>query len=399
VGNGDSPTASFSRFIIFRNYCSAPCWAGGFLAIGVQDGIGCALGPAPVNPSCNRRADASDDEHSIPPRFSARRRRRCPARGCQCHIMPFRQSVALFSSHIVQSSLPLLCYSPQAPGCTTSLAWRPRSHTNTHTHSTPLQARTYAQHASSPQYPDDDLSWPDPVHPHQTPTPYQILHCKRGDAYSKSRFYALVKLYHPDRSDPSSPLAHLPHTTRLERYRLLVAAHTILADEEKRKAYDAWGHGWKGHHQTPSQTSAHHWGAPHQRQWSEGHDPINNATWEDWERWYHRENGTEAAPRDQFMTNIAFVALVFSIVSLGGILQGTRANRLTTSAMERADKVHKEASLELRRSKHATMSGDRNERIRTFLEHREAVNAGEYAYQRLLPPAETCAPDTAVRKE
>jgi len=301
--------------------------------------------------------------------------------------MLYRKGAALISSY---SSLPSLCYTPAAPGCTTSC--RPRSHTTSHRHTRP-----YAQHASSssPHYHDADLTWPDPVHPHKTPTPYQILHCSRGDAYSKHRFYSLVKLYHPDRCDSS--IAHVPHAIRLERYRLLVAAHTILADDAKRKAYDAWGHGWKGHHQTPSQTSAYHW-APEQRQWPPGHDPINNANWEDWERWYRRENGTEAEPRDMFMTNVAFVALVFSIVSLGGIVQGTRANMLTSSVMEHREKIHKEASLELRRSKHATMAGDREERIRTFLEHREAVNSGEYPYQRLLPPGETCAPDTAVRK-
>ena len=292
-----------------------------------------------------------------------------------------RKSAVLFVP--CYSSLPSLCYSPPAPACS---QWcRPRPHT------TPLQTRCYAQHI------DADLSWPEPVHPHKTPTPYQILQCKHGDPYSKHRFYSLVKLYHPDRCDPSSPLAHLPATTRLERYRLLVAAHTILADDAKRRAYDAWGHGWTGHHRTPSQASPYHW-APEQRQWPDGHDPINNATWEDWERWYRRESGNEAEPRDMYMTNIAFVALVFSIVSLGGIVQGTRANVLTSSALEHRDKIHKEASVELARSKHATMSGDRDERIRTFLEHRGAVNAGEYSYQRLLPPAETCAPDTAVRK-
>jgi hypothetical protein len=296
-----------------------------------------------------------------------------------------RKSAALFSSY---TSISPLCYSPPTPGCSTSC--RPHALT-----------RTYAQHASSSSSSshcgDADLSWPDPVHPHKTPTPYQILHCKRGDAYTKHRFYSLVKLYHPDRCDTLSPIAHLPRTTRLERYRLLVAAHTLLADDAKRRAYDAWGHGWTGHHQTPSQTSADHW-APEQRHWPDGHDPIHNATWEDWERWYRRESGSTGEPRDMYMTNLAFVALVFSIVSLGGIVQGTRANTLTTSVMEHRDKMHKQASLELARSKHATMASDRDERIRTFLEHREAVNSGEHAYQRLLPPAETCAPDTAVRK-
>ncbi|KAL1602850.1 J domain-containing protein 1 [Paraconiothyrium brasiliense] len=257
--------------------------------------------------------------------------------------------------------------------------------------------RPYAQHVP-PQHPhgnEPDLSWPDAVPPHRSPTPYQILRCERGHAYTKHRFYSLVKLYHPDRADTTSPVAHLPHAVRLERYRLLVAAHTILSDDAKRKAYDAWGLGWSGHHQAPahSQASPRPW-AYDERQWN--HDPSQNATWEDWERWYQRESGTEA-PRDLYMSNFAFVSLVFAIVTLGGIMQGTRANMFGTSVLEHRERIHKEASLELQRSKRATMSGDRNERIKTFLEHREATLAGEDAYQRLLPPAETCLPDT-VRK-
>jgi curved DNA-binding protein CbpA len=312
----------------------------------------------------------SDTPDISPP--AAERSETCPARGSHCPMMLSRKSSIFLSSY---SPFPSLCYSPSSAG--------PGSATS-------CRMRTYAQHASS------DLSWPDAIHPHKTPTPYQILDCKRGDTYTKHRFYSLVKLYHPDRAGSSSPVAHLPRTIRLERYRLLVAAHTILADDAKRRAYDAWGHGWTGHHQTPSQTSAHNW-APEQRQWAEGHDPIHNATWEDWERWYRRESGAPDEPRDMYMTNVAFVALVMSIVSLGGIVQGTRASNLTSSVMERRDKIHREACLELARSKHATMSGDRDERIRTFLQHREATHAGEYAYQRILPPAETCASDT-VRK-
>lgn len=269
-----------------------------------------------------------------------------------------------------------------AAGCTTSCR--------------PSFARSYAQHAAldDAHGRESDLSWPEAVHPHRSPTPYQILSCKRGQAYTKHRFYALVKLYHPDRSDTSSPVAHLPHHVRLERYRLLVAAHTLLSDDSKRKAYDAWGLGWAGHHQTPTHASQHSW-TPDQRQWT--HDPQYNATWEDWERWYQRESGTEGETRDFYVSNFAFVSLVVAIVTIGGVMQGTRASVFGTSVMEQRDRIHREASMELARSKHATLSGDRNERIKTFLEHREATLTGEEAYQRLLPPADTCAPDT-VRK-
>lgn len=301
---------------------------------------------------------------------------------------------------LVLCSSGLVPFSPApspAQKCTTSCRHAPSSnHLHLHLHPRPPRhLRTFAQHAHCEE---PDLSWPEAVHPHSAPTPYQILRCERGQVYTKHRFYSLVKLYHPDRGGASSPTAHLPSQVRLERYRLLVAAHSILSDDAKRRAYDAWGHGWAGHHRTPTHPSQYKW-AHEERQWPPGHDPRYNATWEDWERWYQREDGSEKAdPRDMYMSNFAFVSLVFAIVTLGGVMQGTRASIFTSTAMEQRDRIHKEASMELARSKRATISGDRNERIKTFLEHREAVMAGEVAYQRALPPPETCSPDT-VRKQ
>ncbi|PSN62655.1 hypothetical protein BS50DRAFT_577566 [Corynespora cassiicola Philippines] len=305
--------------------------------------------------------------------------------------------------------LPSLCHAAAPLPPLSSCASSPLrlSHGHHQHHGRPQsksRCRTYAQHAPSNREAVNansslhpDLSWPVPVHPHTTPTPYQILACQKGTAYTKHRFVALVKLYHPDRCHPSSPVAQLPHAVRLERYRLLVAAHTILADDAKRRAYDLWGAGWTGHHHAPAAQTSHEWSE--RRTWPSGHDPMMNATWEDWERWYRREYGGDQADdsRAVHMSNFAFVSLVFALVSLGGIMQGTRANMFSTSVMEHRDRIHREASMELARSKRATISGDRSERIRTFVEHREATMAGEDAYQRMLPHPETCAPDT-VRK-
>jgi hypothetical protein len=199
----------------------------------------------------------------------------------------------------------------------------------------------------------------------------------------------------------------LPRSVRLERYRLLIAAHTILSDPAKRSAYDLWGHGWAGHHQTPDQHASWESSRPayHPRQWPAGHDPIHNATWEDWEQWYERERrrqrragshdedpDQQTTHRDMYMSNFSFLSAVFALVSIGAVLQGTRANAFTTTVMEHRDKMHKEASLELGRSKRATMAsrGDRNERIETFLRHRGAVHAGEESVLRILPDAERC---------
>ncbi|KAH4077330.1 hypothetical protein HBH98_195640 [Parastagonospora nodorum] len=260
------------------------------------------------------------------------------------------------------------------------------------------QKRCYAHHADlPPHHPQDPelLQWPEAVKPHRTPTPYQILKCRQGELYTKQRFYALVKLYHPDRCQ-ASPIAHLPLHVRLERYRMLVAAHDILSDMEKRKAYDTWGHGWAGHHRTPSSPARQEWDFD-RRRWAT--DPRSNATWEDWERWRHDNEGApDPDGRTIQLSNFAFMSLIFAFISIGGVVQGTRFSTFNSSVIERRDQIHREASTTLQRSHNATMGGDRDERIRTFLDHREAQLAGEVSYQRLLPPAETCAPDTARRQ-
>ncbi|KAI0588027.1 DnaJ DnaJ-class molecular chaperone with C-terminal Zn finger domain [Pyrenophora tritici-repentis] len=244
------------------------------------------------------------------------------------------------------------------------------------------------------------LRWPEAQKPHKTPTPYQILRCRRGDAYTKHRFYALVKLYHPDACHASPAIAQLPLHVRLERYRMLVTAHDILSDIEKRKAYDIWGHGWAGHHNTPAAAQHNDWDYD-PRRWTT--DPRSNATWEDWERWhYENDGGNHAADDDRTvqMSNFTFMALIFAFISIGGVVQGTRFSTFNNSAIERRDQIHREASMEYRRSKNATLSasGDRDERIRTFLEHRDSTIMGEQCYQRLLPPADACSPEQVRRQ-
>ncbi|KAF1920462.1 hypothetical protein BDU57DRAFT_15920 [Ampelomyces quisqualis] len=301
-----------------------------------------------------------------------------------------------------KSSLWLCSYANRGPLCYSHAAapqpcGQSCRHTFSQQHAAP-RARSFAQHAAPQPHHDDAelLHWPEAITPHQTPTPYQILKCRRGELYTKQRFYALVKLYHPDRCHAGSPVAELPLHVRLERYRLLVAAHDILSDIEKRKAYDTWGHGWAGHHRTPSSPAAREWDFD-RRRWAT--DPRNNATWEDWERWRH-DNAGEADSNSEMvqLSNFAFISLILAFISIGGVIQGTRFSTFNSSVIERRDQIHREASTTLRRSMNATASGDHDKQIRNFLDHREAQLAGEASYQRLLPPAENCAPDTARRQ-
>lgn len=166
--------------------------------------------------------------------------------------------------------------------------------------------RSYTSETSpkSPQDPSSSSSsssetyWP--ILPsHKQPTPYDILSHPTTGSYNKRRFTHLVKLYHPD-SCPSAPHptpnhttsthpSHLPSPIRIERYHLLIQAHTLLSDPTKRAAYDRHGAGWAS---TPSlsdlrkENTARGWAAARDYQ---SQTPFHCATWEDWEAWWAQE--------------------------------------------------------------------------------------------------------------
>ncbi|KFG85346.1 putative Hsp40 co-chaperone Jid1 [Metarhizium anisopliae] len=76
------------------------------------------------------------------------------------------------------------------------------------------------------------------------PTPHEILGVAPGAPYSKDRFNQLVKMYHPDMSGADARVRHLPQSVRLERYRLIVAAHNLLSDPSNRRLYESHRQGW-----------------------------------------------------------------------------------------------------------------------------------------------------------
>ncbi|KAI9843068.1 MAG: hypothetical protein M1837_006613 [Sclerophora amabilis] len=250
------------------------------------------------------------------------------------------------------------------------------------------------------------LVWPELANAKAVPTPYQIFNQKKGAPYCKRRFYDLVKLYHPDRNGhdktPSST-SGLPHDLKLERYRLIVAANDILSDPVKRTAYDRYGAGWNGQPEVRGS-----WSHRNERQAGKGFaggfwgggpgdpSPHQNATWEDWERWYQRDSKSHQRP--QFFGNGTFLSLVVVFAALGGFGQATRAENFSTSMIERRDQVHDQSSRDLiRRRKGApNSSGQRDERIQSFLRMRDPVGFGitdpvEDNYRRLLPEPEVCS--------
>lgn len=260
------------------------------------------------------------------------------------------------------------------------------------------------------QYP-----WPKAAKGRSSPTPYQIFHMKDGAAYSKARYYELVKLYHPDRT--SNQTNDLPRTVRLERYRLIVAAHTILSDPERRNAYDRFGAGWDGKaepgirkawHDSPS--------GPFGRSWHDANDPVwQNATWEDWERYYEwrrqRYGGAgtrKPPPSPLYMSNSYFVLLVATLALMGSTANSFRAHDAGTYFVEQRDIIHDRAAKELRKVKQdASQSGSRQGRIDWFLRNREATlgmsgsdveSLREEKIDRLLPDREVCNSDQVAER-
>jgi len=205
-----------------------------------------------------------------------------------------------------------------------------------------------------------------------------------------------VKLYHPDRHDFDASDDGLSYATKLERYRLVVAANDILSDPVKRGAYDIYGAGWNGTPDVvgprdPSHSSAT-WGTYSGRGWGGGPGgPSQNATWEDWEKWYQRDSEGSQEPR--YVSNSAFVGLIMVFAALGGIGQATRASSFSMNFLEQRDSLHNNISKDLiRRRKEATSAyGSREERIHSFLKQRDPYGYGmtdpkEESYRRVLPP-------------
>lgn len=254
-----------------------------------------------------------------------------------------------------------------------------------------------------------DLRWPEVSSVKAIPTPYQIFNQKKGSPYSKQRFYELVKIYHPDRHDLGNPVNELSYATKLERYRLVVAANDILSNPIKREAYDYYGAGWNGQPDVtlprdPSYSSTT-CGSYSGRGWSGGPGgPSQNATWEDWEKWYQRDANGAQEPR--FVSNSTFVFLIFTFAALGGIGQATRVGNYSVNFIEQRDALHNSISKDLmrRRKETTTAFGSREERIESFLRQRDpygygSMDSSERGTRKLLSAPEICSSeDTRERR-
>lgn len=240
--------------------------------------------------------------------------------------------------------------------------------------------------------------WPQAPSGQSCPTPYQILDLKHNGAYSKAKYYKLVKLYHPDLKGGSTN--GISDKVKMERYRLIVAAHHILSDPVKRNAYDRFGAGWDGRADIGSRDNYRQSQAgPFSQSWTDPGDPVwQNATWEDWERWRERRDGTNEKPAPVFMSNSYFLAMVMALAAVGSSINYGRAQDAGTYVVEQRDLVHDKAAKELRRVRQekSGMTSKEN-RIDFFVRQREAtMGSGDYAAireeraNRVLSDMETC---------
>ncbi|KAA8646261.1 hypothetical protein EYZ11_000620 [Aspergillus tanneri] len=241
---------------------------------------------------------------------------------------------------------------------------------------------SYRSYATVHGFSEPDLLWPSS----SSFTPYDLFKQDRKAPYSKSRFYELVKIYHPDRPCHGHPLCRdIPPEVRLQRYHLVVAAHEILSDPARRAAYDRSGTGWSlhpnySHGPTPS------WA----RSDSSDYGPINaNATWEDWERWYNRHEGKQR----HMVDNRTFTTFIILLTLLGGAVQASWISRFSTSYETRLREVSNESTQFLmgRRENTVNQMASSEAKVQHFLIRRDPSGFGlkeeeQPVYQTLLHP-------------
>lgn len=347
---------------------------------------------------------------------------------CECHqldsVMLSRKSYVIASACSNLAGVPLV--SPP-PSSTTSSQRRLRQDGTRHNRQPVKGYATIASDSPRDGIPPPHVpkkkagthTWPQPLAGQPCPTPYQIFDMTPKSPYSKTRFYAMVKIYHPDLNNSASTPAgsDIAHHVRLERYRLIVAAHTILSDPTKRSAYDRLGTGWNGKGDRgdstmySSSSSGRHAPGPFSHGYNNSSDPIwQNATWEDWERFYARrarEQGGESAAASsvpqgpRYMQNSHFIALVVLLAMMGSSANYNRAQDAGAYFIEQRDLVHDRAAKDLRRVRQETGGMKaRDERIEYFLRQREATMGSmaltdreqwrEERAARLLPDKEVC---------
>jgi hypothetical protein len=127
---------------------------------------------------------------------------------------------------------------------------------------------------------------------------------------------------------------------------------------------------------------------------------MNNATWEDWERWYEQFRPESAAAgnarrrkqRTVFLSNGAFVSLVAIAAALGGVAQGTRVDGHRKTVSQIREEMHENASAEFRRVKEEARGTSKDQRIEHFLRSRDPDAYAHEGLRSVLLGPDVCGP-------
>ncbi|KAL8774986.1 MAG: hypothetical protein Q9209_000465 [Squamulea sp. 1 TL-2023] len=173
----------------------------------------------------------------------------------------------------------------------------------------------------------------------------------------------------------------------MKRYRLVVAANSILSDPSRRRAYDLWGAGWTTHADVGG--ASHTLDPNLKTRWSGFQDdgsPAGNATWEDWEKWYRRDTPDHQTP--VYCSNGEFISFVAFVVFLGALWQASRVEGHQKRFNEQVELVHNDASKNLHQRRSETRELSNDKAILRFVRAREQSGTNTYLVgtgsQRLL---------------
>lgn len=218
----------------------------------------------------------------------------------------------------------------------------------------------------------------------QSFTPYDIFRQEPTAPYSKRRYYELVKIYHPDHQSGKPPqLKNISDEAKLQRYRLIVAAHEILSDPQKRAAYDRDGTGWHSH---PDHPNSKIYPATYARYADHDASIYKNATWEDWERYYNRDKPKQV----QVVSHRTFVTFIALLVLFGGFAQASWITQTQLSLDQKVQEMNsKSARLLAKRRQQTDDLRSTEHRVQNFLMRRDPTGFGlkeeeEPVYRRTL---------------
>ena len=254
-----------------------------------------------------------------------------------------------------------------------SLQPHPPLLTSQHSATAASQCKRFAHVHSSP-FIEEDYTWPSS----SNFSPYDVFRQDRAAPYSKRRFYQLVKIYHPDRPCNEHPLCkNLPQSVRLQRYRVLVAAHELLSDPVKREAFDRCGQGWYHRAELFGARSKDAINMHYTKRREEDPTIFRNATWEDWEQWQHKRDGRQQQQSSP-VSHGTFASLFLLLSLFGGVAQTVSAGKYSGYVEERVREVDKECGklLEGRRQETVSQVGCKGERVQSFLKKRDPSGSG-----------------------